>query len=170
MCVYYVYIILCITTNSYTTSRSLSLYIYVSLSLYMYIYIYMYMCIYIYIYVCVLAATRRTTHNAAFRTQVHIAASQRVAANRKTPQDALEARARNAQRRSRVATMRVVTCRAATQHVTSSGTISHHVVPQLSSTVGRLVKILFVFNDEQKMFTRKLLCCLRLSSKCFNTG
>ena len=47
-----------------------------------------------------LATPQRTTHNAAFRTQVHNAGSQQIVANRKATQNALETRVRNAQRRN----------------------------------------------------------------------
>ena len=60
---------------------------------------------------CTFVAPQRTTHNAAFRTQVHNAGSQCIAANCKTPQNTLETRGRNVQRRNGVVTTRVVTKR-----------------------------------------------------------
>lgn len=57
------------------------------------------------------AAPQRTTHNAAFRTQVHNASWQHIVAKRNTSQNALESRVRNAQSRNGVVTTRVVTTR-----------------------------------------------------------
>jgi len=84
---------------------------------------------------CTLVAPLRATHNAAFRTQVHNAGSQRIAANCKTPQNTLETRVRNVQRRNGVVTTRVVTTRPwlwqrSLHNATHNAGITRGIAPQ----------------------------------------